>query len=100
MAVATGHEGLFLAVLDDSDTVAIAYQTRQICVEGMEGKRCILLVEPVSERDTQYVCCSHGILFVALVEIAYAEEEQGIGILLFETFVTIEICSIHNIWMN
>ena len=63
----------------------------QIGIERMIGESghsvLALVARPVvavSQRDTQYPACVDGIVAVGLVEVATSEEQQCVGVFLFE----------------
>ena len=78
------HQFRVLELFADRDPLACADQFRKVTVDGMVGKSrqfdvggCA--VGPAGERDAQDAACLDGVVAERLVEIPYAEEQNGVG---------------------
>ncbi len=78
-----GELGIFHLVAD-GDAVALAQEAREVGFDGVVGDAAHGLVAFAvagREGELQFAADDYGVVVEELVEVAHAEEEQGVGIL-------------------
>ncbi len=90
-----------LELLADGHALARAHELGEVGVEGVMGKSGELdvlgrAVGAACEGDAEDLGCGDGVVGERLVEVAHAEEQHGVGMLLFHLEILLHQGRLHN----